>query len=288
MTDRMKGLLYTGGGIMFLSPDALIIKMSGLDATGMIFWRGMLAGSSLFLILLIVWRGDTWRHFRAIGKAGLLVTMFYAISNSSFTAANTLTVAANVLVIVATAPLFSAIFAQIFLKEPTSRRTWIASLIAMGGVALVAGEQISLNAGIGELFALVCVLGISITFVVIRSAREVNMLPATAIALALTAPAGFWFYAEPATSIAWSFVVIGNLIFIPIAYMGITVGPRYLPPAETGLLLLLETVFGSLWVWLVLAERPTDLGLVGGVIILVALIGNTLIGMRQERAEAAA
>lgn len=288
MTDRLKGLIYTGGGIMFLSPDALIIKMSGLDASGMIFWRGLLAGSSLFLILLLVYRTDIVRQFRAIGGAGLLVVMFYAISNSSFTAANTLTVAANVLVIVATAPLFSAIFAQIFLKEPTSRRTWIASLIALSGVALVAGEQISLNAGMGELAALVCVMGISITFVVIRSAKEINMLPATAIALALTAPAGFWFYAEPVSTVAWGFVLIGNLIFIPVAYMGITIGPRYLPPAETGLLLLLETVFGSLWVWLVLAERPTDLGLVGGVIILVTLVVNTLIGMRQERQAAPA
>lgn len=281
MTNRMKGLVYTGGGILFLSPDALIIKMSGLDASAMIFWRGFLAGSSLFIMLAILWRGDFVRQFRAIGKAGLLVVLFYALSNSSFTAANTLTVAANVLVIIATAPLFSAIFASIFLKEKTPTRTWIASLIAFSGVALVAGEQFTLDAGLGELLALNCVLTISITFVVIRSAPAINMLPATAIALAITAPAGFFFYAEPVGAIPWAFVLIGNLVFIPIAYAGITIGPRYLPPAETGLLLLLETVFGSLWVWLVLAEAPTQLGMIGGVIILMALIGNTLIGIRR-------
>lgn len=283
MTDRMKGLFYVGGGIMFLSPDALIIKMSGLDGLSMIFWRGLLAGIALSLLLLVYWRGELLNKIREMGKAGILVVIFYAISNSCFTMANTLTVAANVLVIVATTPLFSAIFASIFLKEPTSRRTWIASVVALGGVMLVAGEQISLNAGLGEVFALICVLGISITFVVIRSSKDVNMLPATALALGITMPLGFFFYAEPVGAIPWAFVIIGNLIFIPIAYIGITVGPRYLPPAETGLLLLLETVFGSLWVWLVLSERPTDLGLIGGVIILATLIANTLIGMRQER-----
>jgi drug/metabolite transporter (DMT)-like permease len=283
MTDRMKGLIYTGGGIMFLSPDALIIKMSGLDGLSMIFWRGLLSGISLGLILIIAWRGTLWSHIRSMGRPGLLVVIFYAISNSCFTMANTHTVAANVLVIVATTPLFSAIFAAMFLKEPTSPRIWIASLIALGGVGLVAGEQVSLNAGLGELYALVCVLGISIVFVVIRSAKEVNMLPATALALAITMPLGLFFYAEPVGAIPWAFVLIGNLIFIPIAYIGITVGPRYLPPAETGLLLLLETVFGSLWVWLVLSERPTDLGLIGGVVILVTLIVNTLITMHLER-----
>lgn len=287
MTDRMKGLLYTGGGVMFLSPDALIIKMSGLDGLSMIFWRGLCAGIALTLILAFAWRGQLLEKIRAMGMAGVLVVIFYAISNSSFTMANTLTVAANVLVIVATTPLFSAIFAAMFLKEPTSTRTWIASLIALGGVMLVAGEQITLDAGLGEVFALICVLGISITFVVIRSARDVNMLPATALALAITVPLGFFFYAEPVGAIPWAFVLIGNLVFIPIAYIGITVGPRYLPPAETGLLLLLETVFGTLWVWLVLSERPTDLGLIGGAIIMAALIGNTLIGMQQERAATA-
>lgn len=283
MTDRMKGLIYVGGGIMFLSPDALIIKMSGLEGPSMIFWRGLCAGISLTLLLVLYYRGQVFRKFRDVGAAGLLVVVFYAISNSCFTMANTLTVAANVLVIVATTPLFSAIFAHVLIGERTSPRTWMASLVALVGVALVAGEQLSLDAGLGELFALITVMGISIVFVVIRSSQGVNMLPATALALIITMPFGFFFYAEPVGAIPWAYVLIGNLVFIPIAYVGITVGPRYLPPAETGLLLLLETVFGTLWVWLVLSERPTDLGLIGGVIILAALIGNTLMGMRAER-----
>ncbi|WP_417514096.1 DMT family transporter [Minwuia sp.] len=283
MTERMKGYLLTAGGVMALSPDALIIKLSGLSAMSMIFWRGALVGGMLTLLLLLFWRGRFFQQFRAIGKAGLLVTLFYAISNSCFTAANTLTVSANVLVIVATTPLFSAIFASIFLKEHASRRTWIASLIALCGVGLVAGEQVSLNAGLGELFALICVMGIAIVFVVIRSAKEINMLPATALALLITVPAGFFWFDVPATDIGVVAIIVGGLFFIPIAYIGITIGPRYLHPAETGLIILLETVFGSLWVWLALNERPTDLGLVGGVIILGALIGNTMIGLHNER-----
>ncbi|WP_416899227.1 MAG: DMT family transporter [Minwuia sp.] len=287
MNERAKGYLLTAGGIMALSPDALIIKLSGLPAPAMIFWRGALVGLTLTLVLALFWRARTLRQFRAIGKAGVLVTVFYAISNSCFTAANTYTYAANVLVIVATTPLFSAIFASLFLKEHSPPRVWIASAVAMIGVALVAGEQVSLNAGLGELFALVCVLGISITFVVIRSARAINMLPATALALLITVPLGLPFYEEPATQIGWIAILAGGFFFIPVAYVGLTIGPRYLPPSEVGLLLLLETVFGSLWVWLVLKEAPTELGVIGGVIILAALIGNTLLGLRRERRIAA-
>jgi drug/metabolite transporter (DMT)-like permease len=288
MTERTKGLLLTGGGILFLSPDALIIKLSGLPAPAMIFWRGALVGFTLLVLLSLFWRAATPARFRAIGKAGLLVALFYAISNSAFTAANTLTIAANVLVIVATTPLFSAVFASLILKEHSPPRVWLACAAAFAGVALVAGEQVSLNAGLGELFALICVVGISITFVIIRSAKAVNMLPATALALLVTVPPGFLFYQEPATQIGWIAILAGGLFFIPIAYVGLTVGPRYLPPAEVGLLLLLETIFGTLWVWLVLNEAPTALGIAGGAIILAALVGNTAAGAWAERRRMAA
>lgn len=283
MTERQKGLLIMVSGVMALSPDALFIKMSGLPAPAMIFWRGLFVGLMLTAGMALYWRGAFVRQVRAIGWHGILIAVLYGITNNCFVAANTQTTAANVLVIIATTPLVSSIFGWIFLREGVATRTWVASFFALAGVAMVAGEQISLNAGLGEFFAMICVIGISLTFVVIRRARDVNMMPATTLGLYITAIPMSLFIEAPATDLAWFAVLAGGLVFIPLAYVGMTIGPRYLPAGEVGLILLLETVFGSLWVWLVLGEAPTELGFAGGVIILVTLLGHTLLGLRRER-----
>lgn len=283
MTERQIGLLIMVGGVMALSPDALFIKMSGLPAPAMVFWRGMFVGLTLTLGMALYWRGQFVARIRAIGRPGILIAVLYGITNNCFVAANTHTAAANVLVIIATTPLVSSICGWVFLREGVATRTWVASVFALAGVGMVAGEQISLNAGLGELFALVCVVGISLTFVVIRRSRDVNMMPATTLGLYITATPAAFFIQAPATELAWFAVLAGGIVFIPLAYVGMTIGPRYLPPGEVGLILLLETVFGSLWVWLVLSEAPTELGFIGGLIILATLLAHTLIGLRRER-----
>ncbi|ANK80177.1 MAG: hypothetical protein TEF_04780 [Rhizobiales bacterium NRL2] len=287
MTERQKGLLIMVAGVMALSPDALFIKMSGLPALPMIFWRGLFVGLMLTVGMALWWRGAFPARVRAIGWPGILIAVLYGITNNCFVAANTHTAAANVLVIIATTPLISSIAGWIFLRERVAPRTWIASVFALSGVAMVAGEQISLNAGLGELFALICVIGISLTFVVIRSSRDVNMMPATTLGLYITATPAAFFVQMPATEVAWFAVLAGGLVFIPLAYIGMTIGPRYLPPGEVGLILLLETVFGSLWVWLILDEAPTQLGFIGGLVILATLLGHTLVGLKRERRAAA-
>ncbi|PJK31570.1 DMT family transporter [Minwuia thermotolerans] len=283
MTERQKGLLIMVAGVMALSPDALLVKMSGLPAPAVIFWRGLFVGLTLSVGMALWWRGEFLARMRAIGRPGILVAVLYGVTNNCFVAANTYTAAANVLVIIATTPLISSIFGRIFLRERVAPRTWVASVVALGGVALVAGEQISLNAGLGEFFALICVIGISLAFVVIRKSRAVNMIPAITLGMFMAGAPAVFFIQEPATGLAWFAVLAAGLVFIPLADVAISLGPRYLPAGEVGLILLLETVFGSLWVWLVLSEAPTQLGFIGGLIILATLIVHTLIGLRRER-----
>lgn len=283
MTERMRGLLLTVGGVLALTPDAVLIKLSGLPATGIFFWRGMLVGLVLLGGFALVNRGRTLAGIRAIGQAGLASAACYGIGTACFVAANTMTVAANVLVIVATAPLFAAVFAHLLLGERTATRTWVASLVALSGVALVAGEQVGLDAGLGELLALVCAILVSLNFVIIRGARHVSMIPATALSSLLVGMAGLFFFELPPDTTGWLATLAAGLVFIPLAYVGLTAGPRYLPSAEVGLLMLLETVIGPVWVWLAIDERPTALGFAGGAIILTALAVNTWLGERRPR-----
>lgn len=281
MNERRRGLLYTAGGVLALTPDAVLIKLAGLPASGIFFWRGMLVALVLLAGFAAVRRGGTLAGLLAVGRPGIASALCYAVGTGCFVAANTLTVAANVLVIVATAPLFSAVFAQLLLGERTAPRTWAASLVAIAGVALVAGEQVALDAGLGELLALGCAILVSLNFVIIRGARNVSMIPATVLGSFMVGCAGVFFLELPPDDTGWAATLLAGLVFIPLAYAGLTAGPRWLPSAEVGLLMLLETVIGPVWVWLAIGEQPTRLGLVGGAVILGALAVNTWLGERR-------
>ncbi len=282
MDDHVKGLLITAGGVLAITPDALLIKMSGMAAPSLFFWRGMLVALMMTLPFVFIWRGKFIANWRAIGWPGIGVALCYAISTACFVAANTMTVAANVLVIVATAPLFSSIFSTLLLREPTPPRTWIASIIALAGVALVGADEISRDAGLGELLALGCAAFVSLSFVIIRKAKAVSMIPGTALGALIMGTVGCFWFDVPAGETEWIAVLASGLFFIPLAYLGLTVGPRYISAPEVGLFLLLETVVGPIWVWLVLAETPNQWGLIGGALILSALLGNTILGLRNR------
>ncbi|MDF1719668.1 MAG: DMT family transporter [Minwuia sp.] len=284
MDDHVKGLLITAGGVLAITPDALLIKMSGMSAPSLFFWRGMLVALMMSVPFIFIWRGEFIARCMAIGRPGIAVAFCYAISTACFVAANTMTVAANVLVIVATAPLFSSIFSSWMLKERTRPRTWLASLIALGGVALVGADEISREAGLGELLALGCSIFVSLSFVIIRKAKTVSMIPGTALGAFIMGLAGCFWFDVPAGETEWFAVLISGLFFIPLAYLGLTVGPRYISAPEVGLFLLLETVIGPIWVWLVIDETPSQIGLIGGAIILLALLSNTVLGLRERPA----
>lgn len=287
MDDHVKGLLITAGGVLAITPDALLIKMSGMAAPSLFFWRGMLVALMMTLPFVFIWRGQFIANWRAIGWPGIGVAFCYAISTGCFVAANTQTVAANVLVIVATAPLFSSIFSTLLLREPTPPRTWIASIIALAGVAMVGADEISRDAGLGELLALGCAAFVSLSFVIIRKAKSVSMIPGTALGAFIMGLVGCFWFDVPAGETEWLAVLVSGLFFIPLAYLGLTVGPRYISAPEVGLFLLLETVVGPIWVWLVLAEAPNQWGLIGGALILSALLGNTILGLRNRPPRAA-
>lgn len=282
MDNHVKGLLITAGGVLAITPDALLIKMSGMSAPSLFFWRGMLVALMMSVPFMFIWRGEFIARCRAIGWPGIGVALCYAISTACFVAANTLTVAANVLVIVATAPLFSSVFSSLMLKEPTPPRTWLASIIALGGVALVGADEISREAGLGELLALGCAAFVSLSFVIIRKAKDVNMIPGTALGAFMMGLVGCFWFDVPTGDTEWFAVLVGGLVFIPLAYLGLTIGPRYISAPEVGLFLLLETVIGPIWVWLVISEVPSQMGFIGGAVILTALICNTILGLRDR------
>lgn len=289
LTDHRKGLLLTSLGVLVLTPDSLLVRLIDAEPFTLLVWRGALQALGILAIIAVQYRGRLTLPFRAIGRSGILLAVVFSGCTFGFITALSLTSVADVLIIVAAAPLAAAVFSLVFLGEQVPARTWIAIAFTLVGIALLASEDLGSGSLIGDIVAFGCALCIGATFTITRHARAVSMVPAMAVAGAFTAIAalplallldsGELFFTGPQLG----YTLAMGLVVVPISFALITVGPRYLPAPEVGLLMLLETVLGPIWVWLVISEYPGDLALVGGAVVIATLAGHTIAGGRRRR-----
>lgn len=284
MSDHAKGLLLTGLGILIVSPDTLLIRLVGLDIWSLAVWRGGLQAFGLTLILLCWYRRRTFEMFQAIGTAGLVLALVFSVNTFTFLAAVQHTTVANTLVILAATPFFAALLSRIFLKEPVAARTWAAIAVALGGIALIVSDSLGSGSLYGDAMAILAAILLATKVTLIRGRRHINMIPALALSGVLIAAVAAPFGAPQQVAgaqLLW--VLLMGLAVVTPATALITLGPRYLSAPEVSLLILFETVLGPLWVWLVLSETPTPLALVGGAVVIAALVGHAMLGLRTVR-----
>jgi drug/metabolite transporter (DMT)-like permease len=289
LTDHRKGLLLTSLGVLVLTPDSLLVRLIDAEPFTLLVWRGALQALGILAILAVQYRGRLTLPFRAIGRSGFLLAAVFSGSTFCFITALSLTSVADVLIIVAAAPLAAAIFSLVFLGESVPPRTWIAICLTLVGIGLLVSEDLGSGSLLGDVFAFGCALCVGATFTITRHARAVSMVPAMVLAgcltgtlalpLALLLESGGLIFAGPQLG----YTLVMGLIVVPVSFAFITVGPRYLPAPEVGLLLLLETVLGPIWVWLVIGEYPGDLALLGGALVVATLAGHTIAGGRRRR-----
>lgn len=274
-SDHTKGLAITGFGVLVLSPDALLLRLLETDPFTTVFWRGLLMGLTLAGVLALVYRGRPLRAFRSIGRWGAVSAGIYALNMTSFVYSITHTAVANTLVIIAAAPLFAAILSRVFLGERVKPETWLATIVVLAGIAVVFWDGLAQGTWDGDLAAVVTALCLASNFTVLRHRKHIDMVPATALGGGLAA-LGLLLTgaAAPLSPVGTDWLVLALLGFVvvPVAFGLITIGPRYITAPEVGLLMLLETLLGPLWVWLVLGERASDLSLTGGAVVVVTLL----------------
>ena len=274
LSIHAQGLLLTAFGVLVLSPDALLLRMLAASHWTVVFWRGILMFLVLAAVMAILHRGRPLAAFRAVGRWGLLSSLFYGLSSAMFVYSINNTAVANTLVIIAGTPLFAAIMSRVLLKEGVARETWIATVIVVGGIALVVGEGLDRGTWDGDLAAMAVMLMQAGNFTLLRHRKHINMVPATALGgllsgvgvllLGLAAP----FEMQGADI---PIMALLGLVVIPVAFGLITTGPRFITAPEVGLLMLVETVLGPLWVWLALGDRAGIQALIGGLIVIATL-----------------
>lgn len=282
MLHHQKGLLLTALGVLIIAPDALLLRLITLPPEQVVLWRGLLNVLGFLMIVCLRYRSNWWRAYLNCGRVGIGCALLFSMSTIGFVLGNNFTKAGNVLVILASAPLISALLSYFFLQERLALRTWLAIAACMFGISLIVFEDTGPNSWIGSSFALMAAVGLAGNLTLARSRAHIDMSPMLALSGLITASLAFSWSGSMLVpdTLNFSWLLLLCLVLLPVGFTLIQQGPQYLPSAEVSLLLLLETVFGTLLVWFFLAEQPSQQGLWGGAIVVSALVLKSLLERR--------
>ena len=283
LSDQQKGSLLAFIGVFFITPDSLFIRLSYIETWGMLFYRGIIPFSVVFLGLIIFYKKKLWQITSSMGLHGFFYALTFALTNITFIISIQNTNVANTLVMVAMAPMLSAIIGGIFLREVPDNKTWVAIVITFGAAIYIFYDSLQLGNFFGDIFGLITALGLAIGAVIVRSAKNKDLVPAAVI--------GKLMVAIFAISFVESFKLIDtDLIIIPLMcimcvalpFVLVTIAPRYISAAEVNLFFLLETIIGPIWVWLIIREQPTPETIQGGLIIILTIATHSFLKLKNS------
>jgi drug/metabolite transporter (DMT)-like permease len=282
---RRRGQVYVALAAVAWSTAGVLQRQLTLDTSTQVLGRAAFAAAALLAYVAVVERGRVARAFRSVGLAGVAVALCVATASGSFISALNHTSVARVLFILAVAPVLAALLARAALGEPITRRTAAAMALALVGVTLMLGAP-GEGSLAGDGLSFLAALAFALMIVITRWRHDVSMAPATCLSQVILV-AVFLPFATPSEigggDVGWLAALgIGQ---IGLGFALLTVGARLIPAAQVGLITLLEVVLGPVWVWLALDETPSSLTLVGGAIVIAAIVLQTRAGPAAEPAE---
>ena len=283
LTDQQKGSLLAFIAVIFITPDSLFIRLSNVDTWGLVFYRGIIPFFTVFLGMLIIYKLNFFKILLSSGFHGLIYVGTFSITNITFVVSIQNTNVANTLVMIATAPMLSAILGAIFLKEPPDKKTWISIIITFIAIIYIFSDSLKLGNFYGDILGFITAIGLAVGAVTIRSAKSKNLVPAAVV--------GKLFVATFALIFIESFVLENkDLIIVPlmcilcvaIPFVLVTIAPRFIPAAEVNLFFLLETIIGPIWVWMIIKEQPSVETLYGGAVIIITIATHSFLKLRNS------
>jgi drug/metabolite transporter (DMT)-like permease len=272
-----RGLVLVGAASVLWSLGGLLARtIEAADVWSVVFWRS--ATAAAFLIGFVLWRkGLAARHALArLGMPGLIVAACFGISSIAFIIALSLTTVANVVLIFASAPLLAAALGRIVLGERVGLAGWLAMGVCLAGIALMVSDSARRGSIAGDALALVVTALMAVAIVTVRRHRDVEMAPAMGLAMLACMLAAL----PLATPLATTPRDLAVLALFGAGQLGVglalfSYGAPLLPAAQVALLGLIEPVLAPAWVWLAYGERPADSALLGGGIVMLALVLHT-------------
>ena len=282
LSNQQKGSLLAFIGVMFITPDSLLIRLSNIETWGMLFYRGVIPFICVLFGLLLFYKKNFIRALKRVGYPGFFYSISFAVCNITFIISIQNTNVANTLIMIALAPMLSAILGSIFLKEIPDRKTFIAILITFGACVYIFYDSLNLGNFLGDFFGLVTALGLACNATIARYAKDRDLVPSAVL--------GKLFVAIFAFFLVKNFELIGNdIIFVPlmcimcvaIPFVLVTIAPRFITGAEVNLFFLLETILGPIWVWIVIKEQPSIETILGGSIIIMTIAVHSFLAIKK-------
>ena len=283
LSDQQKGSLMAFVAVMFITPDSLFIRLSNVDTWGLVFYRGIIPFVTVLLGMLLIYKLNFFKMLFSSGYHGLLYIGTFSLTNITFVVSIQNTNVANTLVMIAMAPMLSAILGGIFLKELPDKKTWVAILITFLAALYIFYDSLQIGNFFGDILGLITALGLAVGAVTIRSSKNKNLVPAAVV--------GKLFVGVFALFFIESFTLVNNdIIIVPlmcimcvaIPFVLVTIAPRFIPAAEVNLFFLLETIIGPIWVWLIIKEQPSLETIQGGAVIILTIAIHSFIKLKNS------
>mgnify|MGYP003965701065 FL=1 len=281
LSNQKKGSLLAFIAVMLITPDSIFIRLSNIETWGMLFYRGAIPFVVVLIGLIFFYKNNLLKALVGIGYPGIFYVISFSICNITFIISIQNTNVANTLVMIAMAPMLSAILGSIFLKEVPDSKTWIAIIITLIAVSYIFHDSIEMGNFYGDLFGLITAFGLACNAVIARFAKNRDLVPSAVIGKLCVAIFAFFFVD--------TFSLVGtDLIFVPlmcvmcvaIPFVLVTIAPRFIPAEEVNLFFLLETIIGPFWVWLIINEQPSIETIQGGSVILLTIAIHSFLKLK--------
>tara|TARA_B100001057_G_scaffold52384_1_gene46531 strand:- start:4109 stop:4969 length:861 start_codon:yes stop_codon:yes gene_type:complete len=283
LSDQQKGSLLAFVAVMFITPDSLLIRLTNVDTWGLVFYRGIIPFFTVLIGMLLIYKLNFFKILFNSGYHGIIYVGTFSVTNITFVVSIQNTNVANTLVMIATAPMLSAILGAIFLKEPPDKKTWISIIITFLAIIYIFFDSVKFGNFYGDILGFVTAIGLAVGAVTIRSAKSKNLVPAAVIGKLFVAVFALLFIESFALFEKDIFIVpLMCILCVAIPFVLVTIAPRFIPAAEVNLFFLLETIIGPIWVWLIINEQPSIEVLQGGLVIITTIAIHSFLKLKNS------
>jgi drug/metabolite transporter (DMT)-like permease len=284
-SQHRKGIALVVAAAVAWSTAPFFTRLLPFDSWTILFWRGLFGGSLIAATLVLMQGRAGLRDLTGMGKSGWLVAFLSTLGMVCFIPALQLTSVSNVAIIIATGPFVAAAFAWIWLGEAARWQTMLASLVALCGVAIIVGDARSNSDILGLALACLMTVAIAAMTVTVRRHKDTSMVAAAALSNLIGSIVSIPFAHGIAGVTGANLIVLAMFGFFQVA-LGLTLfvlGSRLLPSGQATLIATLETPLMPFWVWLAFQQVPAPRALVGGALVMGAVIADIIGDSRAQK-----
>jgi drug/metabolite transporter (DMT)-like permease len=283
LSEQQKGSLLAFIAVIFITPDSLFIRLSSIDTWSLVFYRGVIPFFTVLIGMLIIYKLNFFKMLFTSGYHGIIYIITFSITNITFVVSIQNTNVANTLVMIAMAPMLSAILGAFFLKEIPDKKTWIAIAITFTAAVYIFYDSLRLGSIYGDILGFVTALGLAVGAVTIRSAKKKNLVPAAVVGKLFVAIFAMFFIESYILNEQDLFIVpLMCVMCVAIPFVMVTIAPRFIPAEEVNLFFLLETIIGPFWVWMVIKEQPSLETIQGGTVIILTIAIHSFLKLKKS------